>query len=1305
MKRGYQEGGMPQRTLFPDLPDEEYNQLIGSLGGNYEIDPELGARVDAYLANMPTLQQRLAAEDAALEAKMETGRIAHEQRMAEIEAELQASKEQRRREDALLAELRANPYQPTPPIVTPEESAAIDANILARQQQIEDSRAQQELAELEYLLKVQQGQQVDNAIEGLRMADSALPLAEGLAGLDPSEVPASTDSSGLVDPTSTNTAAQNRRLENAIKQQSNFDSNVLNRAISDINIADVADPGLMSPDEVERLDDDITAKYESQQQQLQELDKEALQIKSDTESLALAVKEFSQNTTAYADFRDQVNQVQQELAQFDEDTDSYVNRFANLEEDLQRQLNSLSNEATVASNPSAGTVNTEEEQLALAESFGIDRAALVEAQRQKILREGVVEPVLSSEMRHLLFTMELERAYAQKTLEAMGPIGEGRSEYPTYFKGEIKQTNTDFTTDRDNLLDLHLARRERLNAIEKPDFSNLADVQAYSELVRKEIINIDDVLALSQRARQAMQKSIYEGRVSYEDVLAALELRKIADRGVRREVTSEGFTYTVQGDVVGEGTVAGGLEPVDPTSPLYQTEGNVISSNLARGRTDFSRRSVGLGLGSSRKSRRFYNEEGIPFGHTNASAVDYVSDDDTSGSRLPDEQRTVGGGTTVINPDGVSREEYDAVMEALSRTPLGVFSTAGLNDFLRFAQLAPSDSAAGQLYAERTQKGFEGGTNRGLAAAQEAGMQMNAGGYASTGLMYYDNEADNLERYRQMSNAELDAELGRIRMESPANRGLLTNLIMSVLGERRAQERRDTVGPQQSTGLMGYDEGGYARLPYVNLDAYADRVLENERTRARNAEILANYNEYNQPIAMASTPEQRATAGSLVADFLPVVGGIKGFSDAAGVAADPNATLGQVATALGLASIGLLPGGRPATRAADAVRSRLDDVMDPTSDAGSAYLERQTNPTMAERIQNQQAADARGVGGDNFYLYPENYPGRLPSQSYGLRPSSRDTFPYSTNPSVNAPADNAPAPYFQGFSGEKPSLSAPTRAMPPAPDTLYLLREQMQYAGTERGAAARKAYDEYYDQVEASIQQSYNPARAYNEWLSQHLDALKTVPMEEAEYRRLVQDAYDIELFGQPVTNRPMSNAPRTTVTLNQDGVPIKVETSPVSTPTESPVLGGGLMENTEASRSSTPSISSLRGTMGDRERMNEELREAVAALEALDEPSSDIVDAVKDTTNMIQEADGLLARTPGGPSASSLGYGGFSINNLEDLTDQWSRANISESEYRRALQQMGVRIGGLKGNTDLDPSALIFQLPDGTKVRGIDNI
>ncbi len=146
-------------------------------------------------------------------------------------------------------------------------------------------------------------------------------------------------------------------------------------------------------------------------------------------------------------------------------------------------------------------------------------------------------------------------------------------------------------------------------------------------------------------------------------------------------------------------------------------------------------------------------------------------------------------------------------------------------------------------------------------------------------------------------------------------------------------------------------------------------------------------------------------------------------------------------------------------------------------------------------------------------------------------------------------------------------------------------------------------------------------------------------------------------------------------------------------------------MENTEAPRSSTPSTSSLRGTMGDRERMNDELREAVAALEALDEPSTDIVNAVKDTTSMIEEADGLLTRTPGGPSASSLGYGGFSINNLEDLTDQWSRANISESEYRRALQQMGVRIGGLKGNTDLDPDSLIFELPDGTRVRGIDNI
>lgn len=1246
MKRGYQEGGMPQRTLFPDLSDEDYEQLLDFFGANAYldlIDQDLLAETQARASSArQKVEERAAAAQSRIDNQQQLLQQI-DQLSSEVEAERQLLQERIPRTEALLEEARANSYRQAPPIVTPEELAQIQANTLESQQQFDDYRAKRELAELEYLVQKQQ---------------SEYPEPDG----PPQPVEPSIYESGL-------------EVPEAIPEfQQTSDS-----------------LGIMAQE------------YQS------DTDKTS-QLASGTENLLLDLDEYLKDSKEQAELLEQQTLLFDDLRGYQEDAVYYDNRFANLEESHQRNLEAISNQAIAASNPSAETVNTEGEQLALAESFGLDRAALIEAQRQKILREGVVEPVVPAEMRHLLFTLDLQKLYAERQLEKISTLGEERSEYPIYFKGDIIDTTTDFSTDKYNLVELHLARQQRLNEIDRPDFGILADVQKYSELVRSEIINIDDVLALSQRARQAMQKSIYEGRVSYDDVMAALELRKITDRGVRKELVGNVFTYVIKGDVVGEGTIAGGLEPVDPTNPLYQTEGNEISSNLRRGVTDFSSRSTGLGIGGTRKSRRFFNEEGIPFGHFNASAVDYVPDADTSGSSLPDEQRTVGGETTIINSNGVSQEEFDAAQEALSRTPLGVFSTAGLNDFLKFAQLAPSDSAAGQLYAERTQKGFEGGTNRGLAAAQEAGMQMNAGGYASTGLMYYDNEADNLERYRQMSNAELDAELGRIRMKSPANRGLLTNLIMMVLGERRAKERSDTVGPQQSTGLMGYDEGGYARLPYVNLDAYAERVLENERrralneeTRARNAEIADAYNLYNRTAAVGMTSEQKEAAGPLVADLLPIVGGVKGFGDAAGVASDPNATLGQVAAALGLATIGLLPGGRPTTlaakEAADAVRSRLDDVMDPTSDAGARQLEMMTNPTLAERIQNQQAANARGVGGDNVYLYPENYPGRLPSQSYGLRPSTPDLIPYNglpmtrrrivvpnTGPTVGSFSPTNPQVPLSSFVPEQSFANPGIRELT-EPDSPF-------YSGRVPG----ESLDVSLARLDALMAEN-DRLREYG----RQLDTQRTADaVELAEHDRIVQDAYDIELFGNPVTNRPMINSPRTTVTLDQDGVPINVETTPVSTTTESPVLGGGLMENTEAPRSSAPSISSLRGTLGSRPEVNARIE---AAVKDLDSVSDEVVNVVQDTTSMIEEADGLLAQMPGGQSSARLGYGGFSINNLEDLTDQWSRANISESEYRRGLQQMGVRIGGLKGNADLDPNALVFELPDGTIVRGIDNI
>ncbi len=1230
MKRGYQDGGMAK----PALPHSPY--------------------VQAFI-------KRQDAEMAAAAQRLEEVLSTSDQKSAELEAELQAVYESNRRADEALEYARSlGPYQPLSDTGDREFVEAMDAQLAAQYQHMEDVKAQQELAELQRLIQRNTYPEPDGP-----------PVA-----VEPSVYESSTTTSDAI--------AGTQQSVTEIEDDLQGKAQSLNAM------------GLMIP-EVQSDIEDIHRTAETLEEDARSLE----QLTSETESLALAMDEYTKQSDAYQELLNEQTKFYNDLAQNYENTGYYTNSFASLEEDFQRELDSLSNEAAAASNPSAETVNTEEEQLALAESFGMDTAALVEAQRQKILREGVVEPAVPAEMRHLLFTLDLERVFVERTLEELASMAPRRPDTFGDADGTLDVSEDRFRIDgnahgygtaKDQLIGLHLARRERLNSIERPDFSILADVQAYSQAVREELMNIDDVVALSRRARQAMGTSIYEGLVSYDQVMAALELRKLLDRGVQRTITTTENTFVVKGEVVSGGGIAGGLEPVDPTSPLYQTEGNVISSNKRRGNIDFSSRSTGLGLGATRASSRFFDEEGIPFGHTNASAVEYIADeDDLAGYQPSDKEYTYGGEEIKINPDGLSPEEYAAVEEALAAHPLGAFSTIGLQQFLEYAQLAPFGSGANPQPS---------------AAAEKRNMGYNKGGYASTGLMYYDNEADSLERYRQMSNAELDAELGRIRMESPANRGLLTNLIMRVLGERRAQERRDTVGPQESTGLMGYDEGGYARLPYVNLDAYADRVLENERQAAENAQLSATYDFYNRPFATGATPQQISTIGSFAADALPFVGAGKGFVDAGDVAANPNSTPAQVAAAVSLALAGLLPFGRPASlgakEAADLARRRLDDVMDPTSDAGARQLEMMTNPTMAERIQNQQAADARGIGGDNAYLYPENYPGQLPSQSYGLRPSSRDTFRYSTNPSINVPEGDAPAPYFQGFvSSNKPSLDVPRVPNPPEIDTAYLLREMTRFGGTERGEIARRAYNDYMDQLDAVFDQNQAPVRALNEWLGEYLTASKTLDAENAEFGRLVQDAYDIELFGNPVTNRSLSNPPQTTVTLNQDGNPINVQTTPATTTTESPVLGGGLMDNLETP-SSTPSISGLRGTLGSRSRVNAEINEAV---QSLDSVSDDVVNAVQDTTNMLEEADGLLSQMSGGQSPARLGYGGFSINNLEDLTDQWSRANISEAEYRRGLQQMGVRIGGLKGNTDLDPNALVFELPDGSRVRGIDNI
>jgi len=711
----------------------------------------------------------------------------------------------------------------------------------------------------------------------------------------------------------------------------------------------------------------------------------------------------------------------------------------------------------------------------LAVSQGVDLQELVDQRKKEFLATGEMRPAVSPELRQLIFALEL-----QEKARAAGR--------------DIPETAL-------------------------PDLSDLREVEAYAKAVRENALDISDVLDLARQAREGIESSIYDGRISYQQVQEAIDLQRIVNRGVRNVIPGKDITYTEQGATVGAGTMAGGMEPVDPTAPLYDVD--EITSEKKRGVIDFSKKSAGKGLGSTRSSALYYDESGIPqIQHSNALGLDFVADADTSGSRLADTVRIVAGKDVVINPEGVTLQEYNDAKAKLEASPLGRFSIPRLQDFARYTD---PTTGPGKVFAERAAKGMENSFNKG-------------------GLM-------------------------------------------------------------QPTG---YNDGGYVRLPRTNLDAYAQRVMENQRS----ADMQRTYDEFNRPNQQGS-----AAIGAAAAEFVPGVGDVMAFTDAAEIAANPEASNFAKAAALGLAGLGLVPVvGDVASKAGrTAIRRGLED------DA----IRIQEDPTIpTTRAAEQDMLRAReGFAATQREMLDPNFPA-------------------------------VPGYQYQSIPIEYPELL-------PLPDHPPVRTLQQGVTG-------------------------FDPAEA-----AQYRDARILVEQENA--RRLAEyDAARQQQIQADIAMRERS------VSAQQ---PAATEAPAPTTPQET-----GLMSNPTAERARPPARPQ-RGTMGDRERMNQELGEAVASLEALDAPSPQVRDVAAETDQMIKEADDLVDQITGTDTSAKRGFGGFSINNLEDLTDQWSRGNLSDSEYRSQLKSMGVRIGGLKGNVDLDPSALVFELPDGKRVRGIENI
>lgn len=104
----------------------------------------------------------------------------------------------------------------------------------------------------------------------------------------------------------------------------------------------------------------------------------------------------------------------------------------------------------------------------------------------------------------------------------------------------------------------------------------------------------------------------------------------------------------------------------------------------------------------------------------------------------------------------------------------------------------------------------------------------------------------------------------------------------------------------------------------------------------------------------------------------------------------------------------------------------------------------------------------------------------------------------------------------------------------------------------------------------------------------------------------------------------------------------------------------------------------------------------------------SGLMEQVPDEADAIlKEADDTVAEVAKRQSdaAAKSNPRGFDVDAIEELTDEWSRGNISNQEFRNRARDLNVRIGGTEKNVDLDPERVIFEQPDGTRVRGITKL
>lgn len=87
-------------------------------------------------------------------------------------------------------------------------------------------------------------------------------------------------------------------------------------------------------------------------------------------------------------------------------------------------------------------------------------------------------------------------------------------------------------------------------------------------------------------------------------------------------------------------------------------------------------------------------------------------------------------------------------------------------------------------------------------------------------------------------------------------------------------------------------------------------------------------------------------------------------------------------------------------------------------------------------------------------------------------------------------------------------------------------------------------------------------------------------------------------------------------------------------------------------------------------------------------------------------QSSGIMrAETPEPTPAPRRVSGEIDKDELEYLTDEWSRGNIENDEFRKKARQLGVIIRGKNLNASTEVEDIFFDLPDGRLVRGLDNI